>query len=960
MARFRSEQGGDWVVQWHPATGTPSAIYGTGMPIADWRESSLEEARRHALQVLARHQDLLGLGSSSFVESIGARMGRTWSFTFDQYFRGLPVIDGRADVRIHRKGVVAMLGSRAWPIADTFDTTPAITDDVATAIAWHEVGAPANTRQPVVPKAPRLVIWGNSHAQVLSSVALAWEVAVSNVADDGTGPAGRYYIDAHSGAVLQFVNDKHQCAMPGCTHATPACAATAEEATPPPPATAEAPATTTVTVMAWTRIGVDAFAPLVNVALPGLQLNVPGIGTVTTDDNGECTINIAAPVSITVGALDGRHHAPISGSSAPSGSFTVNPGVNSTIQLLSAAATFHAGAHTTTSYWIDRANEWCRGILGNTPQLDTADAIAPSVNFTSSCNAYYLNNSLTFFVAGAGCSNTAFSSVIVHEWGHGLDDRYGGISNEIGDGLSEGWADLLAIYLLDDPNYGSGFYMTPGVPARSGNNTKMYGTQVDPHDAGEVWMGFAWRYRENLRAVYGTPTAIQVSEDTVVASLVANAGNQADAVREVFLADDDDGNLLNGVPHYAQLSAAAIAKGMPYPQIPAVSILHAPLGDTTDRHAPRAVMATITPNGGALNAARLHFDVGSGGQVRNLHPDGTAGGYVAMLPGRPSGTVSYHLEVDHSSGVTVRRPTTGEFTYTIGLLSPLLTEDFENGAPGWSTGASTGTNEWQLGAPAGRSGTVGGISWADPASAVSGTKVYGIDLGIGAADGRYDINTNQYLRSPILDCTGRFGVRLRFKRWLSVERATYDRATISVNGTPIWSNPVATDLTDTSWQTLDYPLPSADDNPSVQIEWRLVSDYAIGLGGWQIDDVELTETILAPVDALLTMLPEQAVQGAPMTTTMSTPGGPRPYLLVIGDSAGPTIVPGLPPLFVGGNLITLGGSTDAQGLDVIGFTAPNVPSAVGLLFHSQALTVDAGFTAFVTSTRCVNLFTQTP
>ena len=135
LAAFRAEQGGNWVVQWHPATGTPSAIYGTGLALAGWTENSLAHARLHANQLLTTHRDLLGLGTSDFRESIGARMGRSWSFTFDHYFRGLPVIDGRADIRINMIGVVAMLGSRAWPIPANFGIAPRIGDDVATAVA---------------------------------------------------------------------------------------------------------------------------------------------------------------------------------------------------------------------------------------------------------------------------------------------------------------------------------------------------------------------------------------------------------------------------------------------------------------------------------------------------------------------------------------------------------------------------------------------------------------------------------------------------------------------------------------------------------------------------------------------------------------------------------------------------------------------------------------------------------
>ncbi|MCB9876612.1 MAG: M36 family metallopeptidase [Planctomycetes bacterium] len=953
--QFRSEHPGDWIAQWHPATGTPSAIFGTGIALDGWRTNTLAAARGFAGATLASHHDLLGLGTSDFVESIGARMGRCWSFTYDQRFHGVPVIGGRADVRINMKGVVAMLGSRAWPIPADFVTAPTIAGDVAEAIAWAKVGQRSEASQPGAKRPTRLVIWGDVDAAALAPVFLAWEVPVSNVDRDGDGPIGRHYVDAHTGAHLAYVSDKHECGLPGCT-ATPA-QPTADVAAPP--------VATTVTVMGWTITGNDAFDPVVNTPLPGLELNVPGIGVVTTDQNGQFTIDIAAPVGISVGALDGRHHAAIQGSDGPTGTFTVNPGVNATIQLLTSGATSLESAHTNTSWWVDRANQWVRTIVGNSTQLNTADAVAPTVNIGSTCNAYYTGNTINFYAAGGSCSNTAFSTVVVHEWGHGLDDRYGGISNQSGDGLSEGWGDIIGLYLVDSPVLGSGF-STAGVGIRDGNNSTMYGTQSEVHAAGEVWMGFAWRYRENLRANYGTPAAIAISDETVVGSIVANAFNQADAVREVFLADDDDGNLTNGVPHFAELSAAAIAKGLPYPGLQPAWLQHTPLTNTPDRGVPRVVTATAAANTGALTAVRLHYDAGQGSQVRNMHPSGVADTWVAMLPGREVGAVSYHLEVVHSSGFSIRLPEAGEIGYAVdaGTFAGFWSDDLESGAAGWTHGLNATQDDWQLGYPAGKSGTSLGVDWQDPTSPASGANCWANDLGnvIGGTtyNGYYAANVDNWLRSPVIDCSGRAGMRLRFKRWLSVEEAIYDHATILVNGVEVWGNQLNGHTLDTGWTTVEYLIPMADDNPAVQIEWHLTSDGGLELGGWAIDDIELGETVLPPADATLAMLPEQASQGATMTLTVTTPLGSWPYVLGLGTTAGPLALPDFPVMAIGGTIDALSGTTGPGGTATVTFTAPNLPSAVGLFLYSQVLTIDPTFTSFVVSNPFVNLFTQTP
>ena len=599
--QWEQQQGGRWVVKWHPATGTPGTVYGTGLKIQDWGRSSLEEGRRCANRLLVEHADMLGTGTSSFQEVIGARMGRTWSFTFDQSFRGVPVLEGRVDVRINMNGVVAMLGSRAWPVPANFDVKPKINAQVAQAAAWAALGDGQLGAAP----APRLVIWGDIASQQLAPFHLCWEVPVHQVTNDDSGRTGRYFIDARTGGVRHFQSDKHSCGFANCG-AAPAAApkvdgpsVTLIEA----PSVVEnpaAPVPTTVTVMAWTRTGADAFSPLQNIPLPGVEVSVPGVGLRSTDANGEFVIDISAPVTISINGLDNIHHTLISGSSAPTGSVTVQPGVNASIQLLSASASSAQAAHTTACYWTYRSNEWARAILGNTNQMNIASGVNITVNNSNTCNATYASasNRTTYYSAGGGCQNTAFSTVVAHEWGHGLDNRYGGIANSNAEGLSEGWGDIIGMYQVDSPILGSGF-QSPGAGIRNGTNARMWPySSGSPHGAGEVWMGWAWRLREALRASLGTTAAVQISDDIVLSSIVADATTREDAVLQVFIADDDDGNLLNGTPHYSELESASVQKGIPYPEVPAFATFGVACESSTPL--PPANCPQFNANGGTL------------------------------------------------------------------------------------------------------------------------------------------------------------------------------------------------------------------------------------------------------------------------------------------------------------------------------------------------------------------------
>ncbi|MBL8723072.1 MAG: hypothetical protein JNK49_03460 [Planctomycetes bacterium] len=963
FAEFTARQGGQWVAQWNPATITPHTIYGTGIDLPDWRENTLQEARRHAVQALRDHAAMLGLGTSEFRESIGARMGRSWSFTFDQYFQGVPVVGGRADVRVNMIGRIGMLGSTAFPIPAGFDTTPKLGVELATALAWRALGKePTGVPQPGTPGDPRLVIWGDVDAQDLAPFALAWEVPISNVDRNGDGPIGRYYIDAGTGAVLHYRSDKHECGFTSCNVGHPKAA---QPVVPAAPAVAALPIPTTVTVLGWTRTGNDAYSALTNAPLPGLEIAVPGVGTMVTDQNGQFTIDIAAPVTITVGALDGVHHRPLVGANAPTASVTVSPGVNDTIQLLTSAATTNEAAHTTTSYWVDRTNAWLRSIVGNSTQMATISNILPTVNIASTCNAYYTNNTINFYQAGGGCANTAFSTVISHEWGHGIDDRYGGISNSTGDGLSEGWGDIIGMYLVDSPLLGSGF-QTANVALRRGDNTLLYPqTGAGVHTAGQVWMGFAWQLRQQLRTAFGTAQAIAISDDIVISSVVANATNQPNAVTQVFVADDDDGNLLNGTPHYTQLRAAALAKNLPYPEQQVVSITHAPLANTSRRLEPRMVNVVAAPvTAGVVTDVRLNYSVNGGAnQVRSMKPNGGVNGYRALLPGIVNGSTSYYIEAVHNGTTTVRLPATGSYTYTTsfpptGAFQGFWLENFESGTNGWTTGTYSGLgNDWQLGVPAGKSGTVSGVPWIDPSSANSTGNVYATDLGIGTSNGRHPNNISYWLRSPAINCSGRTGCYLRFRRWLSVEQSFYDQAGIYVNGTLVWQNPNS-NLLDTSWQTVEYAIPMADNNSAVTIEFRLTTDAGLNLGGWQIDNVEVGTRFIPPLAAELRMTPEQATPATQIAIAVRTEGAVTPFYLVIGDSAGPTLFPGVPPILVGGSYIALPAVSDANGAYASTFGAPTPPNALGILWYSQVVTLDASLNNIVVSNQFLNLFTQ--
>ena len=218
-AALEAQIGGTWLQHRHPATGTPEWIYGTGQRLTDWRGSSLDEARRHALEALSTYRDVLCLGDSEYREAIGARMGNAWTFTFDQFYRGIPCVGGRADVRIHTSGVLSSIGSVAYSVPSGMEVIPKWTAEAAEMQAWLSLGEPlARARAPLASRAPLLVLWTDLQAAAPSAIHLAWEVPVSSLDATGRGKLGRAYIDALDGAWLHFQNDRHECGQIGRAH----------------------------------------------------------------------------------------------------------------------------------------------------------------------------------------------------------------------------------------------------------------------------------------------------------------------------------------------------------------------------------------------------------------------------------------------------------------------------------------------------------------------------------------------------------------------------------------------------------------------------------------------------------------------------------------------------------------------------------------------------------------------
>lgn len=200
--------------------------------------------------------------------------------------------------------------------------------------------------------------------------------------------------------------------------------------------------------------------------------------------------------------------------------------------------------------------------------------------------------------------------------------------------------------------------------------------------------------------------------------------------------------------------------------------------------------------------------------------------------------LDFELEISCTQTVS----TVSTFSDLAVPVSVLYANDFEGTTTGWAHGASQGTDDWRLGTPR----TF--IEQWDPKAATSGTKVFGNDLNEtsgGTWDGLYQNDSNVWLESPVVNCSGQTGCWLSFRRALNVERGIYDVARVLVNGTEIWRNPSNYDHIDRVWTPFLSDIHAlADGNASVKVRFEMTGDPGWRFGGWNLDDFRIVATNL--------------------------------------------------------------------------------------------------------------------
>jgi len=199
-----------------------------------------------------------------------------------------------------------------------------------------------------------------------------------------------------------------------------------------------------------------------------------------------------------------------------------------------------------------------------------ATAFQINVAVAGTCNAFYNGTSINFYNAGGGCNNTAFSTVVHHEYGHHLVAAGGSGQGAYGEGMG----DVMGALISEIPLLGVGF-QTCGTGIRNASNSCQFsatgcsscGSAI--HACGQLLSGCVWDTRTNLAAV--EPTLFRsMIRSLAVNSVLLHTGTtiEGDITVDYLTLNDNDGDILNGTPHYGAINSAFSAHGLPGPAIP--------------------------------------------------------------------------------------------------------------------------------------------------------------------------------------------------------------------------------------------------------------------------------------------------------------------------------------------------------------------------------------------------------
>lgn len=365
-------------------------------------------------------------------------------------------------------------------------------------------------------------------------------------------------------------------------------------------------------------------------------------------------------------------------------------------------------------HYVDQGYRLFMESAGGFPAMSSP--VSATTGMSGTCNAYYdpSQQLLRFLRAGGGCVDSAYSSVVLHEFGHHVVNSLNLSQGAFG----EGYGDALAIVYLQEGIIGRDF-SGPGNHVRnvSGSSvTVPCGSSI--HFCGQALGKFWFNLGNNLRADLGTTAGQQVLEELFVDWSALTLGGingypiRDEMILEVLTADDDDGDLNNGSPNWNQICSAADAGGFACPDLATLTLtliegpadLMSPQVDQPVVVNWQTISSTPAPGESEIRYREEGSTIWNSAPLQNA-PNSRLDGVIP--PQVCLTSLEWYVRVPDLGGFVTQYPAMGPnqpLSTFVATSTTLVLEEPLGADPGWSTSLPSDTaltGRWEWGVPVG-------------------------------------------------------------------------------------------------------------------------------------------------------------------------------------------------------------------------------------------------------------------
>ena len=519
---FRRITNKNWHYRWNE-NGTAHRIFGNHIS-QNFNAQDPIKSELNARNFIEENNFLFNLNNNDLELWVNDMKGNIRYLIFNQMYQGIPVWNARIDFRYRLNGDLVLLGNDAFSDIN-INTNASITMLNATELAKNEVGYNSSKGDYIVEESEQY-IWVNKSKEPTYHLVWLVELYVNEINPDKNElPVHRWkvFVDANSGEILNKIDLVQTAIVSGNISG---------------------------------GVKDEPYGLEFNRPLEHVEVQISGVGSTYTDENGNYSIDIGNSNRTATVRLEGSY-IKTNNSSGNDGVITrtVAPGTTENFIFSNGNS---IASERDTYYHANLIHDWQKEL---DPSLTGADYQMPAnVNINDNCNAYWDGNSINMYSAGGGCPATGeMADVVYHEYGHGLQQFiYSPYSSPFDSGMGEGCADYWAMTLTNSPCLGAGFF-GQGSCLRDGENTRQYPASEcggGVHCLGELTMGSMWKTRENLIGILGYDEGVEHADDLFYFAQTARPNNVPDYLTEILIVDDNDGSIDNGTPYYISICDA--------------------------------------------------------------------------------------------------------------------------------------------------------------------------------------------------------------------------------------------------------------------------------------------------------------------------------------------------------------------------------------------------------------------